>query len=83
MTNQIRFTLERIQQTCQRCGISRAQLYVQIAEGLYPHPIKIGRNSFFPAHETDAIIKARIAGKSDDDIRGLVSDLIVARRTAA
>jgi hypothetical protein len=36
----------------------------------------------WPAHELDAIAAARISGKSEDEIRALVHDLIAARSDA-
>lgn len=47
-----------------------------IRTGLFTNPIKIGeRNNSWPEAEVDALIKARIAGKTDDQMRSLVSKL--------
>jgi prophage regulatory protein len=57
-------------------GLSRAGVYAYVAKGLLPKPVKIGeRCSAWAEHELDAVIKARIAGKSEDEIRRLVADL--------
>lgn len=57
-------------------GLSRSSVYGQISKGLFPKPIQIGSRAVaWLSHETDAILSARIAGKSDDEIRELVIEL--------
>lgn len=66
-----------------RLGVSRSTYYDQIAEGLLPRPVSIGARSVaHPDHEIEAVIKARIAGKSDDAIKALVKQLEAARGMA-
>jgi len=61
-------------------GQSRSTLYVRMAEGLWTKPIKIGPRAVgWPASEVAAINAARIAGRSDDEIRALVIRLEKAR----
>jgi prophage regulatory protein len=63
-------------------GLARPTLYARVKAGLLPPPIKIGiRASAWPADEVAAVNAARIAGKSDADIRMLVARL-VGNRTA-
>ncbi len=58
-------------------GLSRSSVYGHIAQGLFPKPIQIGSRAVaWLSHETDAIIAARIAGQSDDQIRELVIELM-------
>ena len=46
--------------------------------------MSLGANSVgWPEHEINAIIAARVAGKSDDEIKVLVSELEAARKLAA
>jgi len=55
---------------------SHASVYNAINAGLFVKPVKIGQRSVgFPDDEVRAICAARIAGKSDDEIRELVSHL--------
>ena len=62
-------------------GDSRSTIYVRIAEGLFPKPIKLGpRARGWPDNEIAALNIARIAGKSDDEIRILVIKLHAARK---
>ena len=68
--------LERIQEAFKRYGVSRSTGYVMIEDGLFPKPIQIyRRSSAIPDTELDQLIKARIAGVSDDVIRELVSKI--------
>ncbi|MFC4296187.1 helix-turn-helix transcriptional regulator [Novosphingobium tardum] len=65
-------------------GLSRAGVYSYVSKGLLPKAVKIGeRASAWPESEIAAINAARIAGKSDDDIRRLVADLESQRGVSA
>ena len=55
---------------------STAPVYNNIRDGLWTDPVKIGRRSVgWPASDVQAINKARIAGKSDSELRELVTRL--------
>jgi prophage regulatory protein len=57
--------------------------YADISRELFTDPVLIGdRAVAWPASEVEAVNAARIAGKTDDDIRELVRRLMVARKTA-
>jgi len=57
-------------------GQSRSTIYLRISQGLWPEPVKIGERSIgWPISEVEAINAARIAGKTDDEIRLLVVKL--------
>ena len=61
-------------------GLSRSTIYLYISEGLWPRPVSLGARAVgWPAHEIAALNAARIAGKSDDQIRELVIKLEAAR----
>ena len=61
-------------------GLSRSSIYLRISQGLFTQPVSIGPRAVgWPATEVAAINAARIAGKSDDDIRALVTQLEAAR----
>jgi prophage regulatory protein len=65
-------------------GLSRAGVYAYVSKGLLPKAVKIGeRASAWPESEIAAVNAARIAGKSDDDIRRLVADLESQRGASA
>ena len=59
----------------------RATTYARIQDGTFPQPVKIGRMSAWLDREMAAVNEALIQGRSDDEIRQLVKDL-VSRRTA-
>ena len=57
-------------------GLSRSTIYHQVAEGLFPKPVRLGPRAVgWPAHEVMTLNAARISGKSDDEIRDLVAKL--------
>ena len=70
-------TIQRVPAVKTATGLSRSSVYGHISQGLFPKPIQIGSRAVgWLSHETDAILSARIAGKSDDDIRELVIELM-------
>lgn len=61
-------------------GYSRSTIYLRISQGLWTHPVSLGARAVaWPASEVAAINAARIAGKSDDEIRKLVQRLHAGR----
>ena len=63
-------------------GYSRSTIYLRIAQGLWPKPVSLGARAVgWPAGEVSAVNAARIAGKSDDEIRALVASLELKRQT--
>lgn len=63
---------------------SDASVYNEIRDGLFPTGVAIGqRAKGWPDYEVDAINAARIAGKSDDEIRELVKSLHAKRMQVA
>jgi len=69
-------TLLRLPSVMGATGLSRAGVYAYVGKGLLPKAVKIGeRASAWPESEIAAVNAARIAGKSDNEIRELVSDL--------
>jgi prophage regulatory protein len=78
-------TLLRLPAVCAHLGESRSTVYANIRQGLFVKPVSLsgGHAVAWPADEVAAIINARIAGKSDDEIKALVKLLEQARLTAA
>ena len=70
----------RVPDTLKARGIGRTQHYADIAAGLFTKPVKIGRRmSGWPEREVAALNQARIAGKSETEIKALVRRLELAR----
>ncbi|MDD1621955.1 MAG: AlpA family phage regulatory protein [Methylococcaceae bacterium] len=64
----------------QLTGDKRSTLYRKIQKGLFPKPVQIGGERVaWPSNEVQAIVNARIAGKSDEEIKKLVTALEAAR----
>lgn len=75
--------LLRMSAVLQRYGLARPTLYRDIRRGVFPRPVKMGRASAWPRVELEAVIAARIAGKTDDEVCELVADLERQRMNAA
>jgi prophage regulatory protein len=72
--------LIRLPGVLDRSGNRRSTHYNLIRDGLMVPPINIGeRARAYPQHEIEAIIEARIAGQSDQQIRELVTRLVAQR----
>ncbi|WP_047542108.1 helix-turn-helix transcriptional regulator [Methylotenera versatilis] len=68
--------IQRLSKAKENLGISRSTFYAQISQGFITKPIHIGiRAVGWPSHEIEAIINARIAGKTDIEIKALVVNL--------
>lgn len=77
-------TILRLPSILRERGRSRSAHYMDIQQGLFTPPVPIGARAVgWPADELAALNAARIAGKSDDEIRALVAKLVAARRVAA
>ena len=77
-------TLLRLPAVIAESGLSRSTIYNRIKEGLWPKQVSLGeRASGWPASEVAALNAARIANKSDEEIRQLVVRLATARNPAA
>lgn len=64
-------------------GLSRSTIYLRISQGLWTKPISLGARAVgWPSSEVAAINAARIAGKTDKEIRALVKKLEAERKSA-
>lgn len=64
-------------------GNGRTKQYQDIRDGLFTKPVAIGtRARAWPVYEVEAINAARVAGKTDDEVRELVAQLEAARKAA-
>jgi prophage regulatory protein len=64
-----------------RLGIAKTTLQNQMNEGLMTPPVSTGgaRGVAWPEHEIDEVVRARIAGKSNEEIKALVTELVAQR----
>lgn len=64
-------------------GLSRSSVYLRITQGLWTKPVSLGARAVgWPASEVAALNAARIAGKSNHEIRQLVRQLEDQRKAA-
>ena len=77
-------TILRLPAVKAQCGLSRSTLYLRISQGLWPRPVSLGARAVgWPAAEVAAVNAARIAGKSDQEVRVLVAKLEASRKARA
>jgi prophage regulatory protein len=78
------YTILRLPAIKTNTGLSRSTIYLRIAQGEFPKPVSLGGRAVgWPASEVAALNAARIAGKSNSEIRELVVTLEAARKTVA
>ena len=66
----------RIQEVSNTTGLSSSSIYKQIREGKFPHSVNITKRAKgWSEYEVDILNQARIAGKSEQEIRDLVLQL--------
>lgn len=69
-------TIQRLIKAKDSLGVSRSTFYLQIAEGLITKPVLLGARAVgWPSNEIEAILNARIAGKTPTEIKTLVKEL--------
>ncbi len=77
---QTALTILRRKQVEVETGYSRSTIYLRISQGLFIRPVSLGARAVgFPAGEVAALNAARIASKTEADIRALVLKLEAAR----
>ena len=76
-------TILRIPAVKSESGLSRSTIYLRIAQGLWTRPVSLGARAVgWPSDEIEAINTARIAGKTDEEVRALVAKLEASRKDA-
>lgn len=74
----------RLPAALDRLGMGETSYRTAMADGLMPKPIALGARAVgIPEHELNQVIRARIAGLSDDEIRKLVARIHDDRARAA
>ncbi len=75
-----RLTILRRTQVESESGYSRSTIYLRISQGLWTRPVSLGPRAVgWPAGDVAALNAARIAAKTDEEIRALVIQLEAAR----
>ncbi|BBE10397.1 Phage transcriptional regulator, AlpA [Mycoavidus cysteinexigens] len=77
-------TILRLPTVKSETGYSRSTIHLRISEGLFTKPVSLGARAVgWPSIEIATLNAARIAGKSNVEIRALVEKLHAARKNAA
>ena len=75
--------IKRLNAVIEITGLARSTIYLRIKDGLWPHSIALGGRAVgWAESEIFAINHARVAGKSNEEIRALVVILEAARKSA-
>ena len=73
-------TILRMQSVCKCTGLCKSTIYNLIKAECFIPPVAISERAVgWPDFEVDAVNAARIAEKTEDEIRALVRDLVAAR----
>lgn len=81
-TSNIKLELENEARAKFMCG--RSTWHAWQKKGLIPTGVKVGPRAVrYPVNEINAVVAARVAGKSDDEIKALVIRLVEERQVAA
>ncbi|MEJ2166642.1 MAG: AlpA family phage regulatory protein [Desulfobacterales bacterium] len=76
-------TLLRISAVTSASGLSRSTIYLRISQRLWTKPVSLGARAVgWPSDEVAMLNAARIAGKTDEEIRILVEKLEASRKDA-
>lgn len=77
------FRLLRLPAVLERRGTSQSSHYSDIQLGLWPPGVKLGARSVaWPESEVDEMLAATVRGATQDELREIVRELLVARNSA-
>lgn len=77
----LKLKTQRNKEAQESYNLGRSSYYSQIGEGLIPKPFSIGDRAVAQLeHETQAVIAARAAGQSKEEIKALVLSLMAQRQ---
>lgn len=72
--------IQRVPEVLEFLQLSRSNLYKKIQLGLWPKPINLGARAIgFLSTESEQVLSAMIAGKSQEEIKELVKTLVESR----
>lgn len=76
-------TLERTTAAFNRFGIRPSYGYQLVRCGMFPPPVTGNEKpSRVPSDEVDTLIKAKVAGATEDQIKELVAEMVENRKSA-
>jgi len=72
--------LDRLPDVLEQRGDGRSSLYNDVQRGTWTPPVRAGRASTWPRHESQTLIAARMASATDEQLRAIVRALLEQRR---
>jgi prophage regulatory protein len=80
MTSRQHIKLIRRPQVLSCCGFSKSTLYNKIDNFLFCPPIPLGERAVgYVEHEVQAVLKAMVEGRTPEEIKSLVAELVTQR----
>lgn len=71
----------RLKQLTVKLNISKSKIYLNINEGLFPEPVKIGRSSFWPEDEIERLMYFLISeNRNETEIKDFVKKMMEERK---
>lgn len=68
-------------EAAKRFGLAKSSFYDRVSQGLIAPPISLGgRAKAYVETEIDAVLKAMVTGKNEDEIKALVLGLVQQRQ---
>jgi prophage regulatory protein len=82
-TNRVLNSIMRLKGVIDETGLSRSTIYLRMSNGVWPPVVKLGsgRAMGWPVREVDKMLEAMIAGKTERQLKALVTDLIKLRKS--
>lgn len=78
----MRESLLKLPEVSRALGRSAWCVYADVRRGVLTKPVRVSRRaSLWPASEIEALIRARVAGASEPEVRALVDRLHAKRKT--
>jgi prophage regulatory protein len=70
----------RLPAVLERRAKSRSVFFREVQSGVCTPPVKIGRNTFWPRHEINALMAAEMNGATPEQMKRLVLELVDQRK---
>lgn len=81
MNNNMQIRIIRLQELLDMIAMSKSSAYTKIKDGVLPPSISLGARAVgFIYGEVITVLKAMVSGKSQDEIKAIVQELVAQRQ---